>query len=75
MEKKRKQVKERKITVNLPEELLQRALDSTSGNITEAVRQGLQLLAASQAYSKLQNYRGKVSTSIDLEDLRSDRKW
>mgnify|MGYP000715757642 CR=1 FL=1 len=72
---KQKQVKNVKITVILPEKLLQRALNSTAGNITEAVRQGLQLLAASQAYGKLQNYRGTVSTSIDLKELRSDRKW
>lgn len=64
----------RKITVHVPEELLDQAQQSTGQGITETVRRGLQLVAAASAYKKLRLLRGKVSISIDLESLREDRR-
>jgi hypothetical protein len=44
---------QKKVTVYLPTELLERALASTDGNITDTIRKGLELMAASQAYDGL----------------------
>ena len=64
---------ERKITVHVPEELLDRAREQTGRGITETVRQGLRLVAAGQTYRKLRSLRGKVSIELDLPALREDR--
>ena len=63
----------RKITVEVPEDLLRKAQRSTGAGITATVRQGLELVAASEAYAKLRKLRGKVQVSISLEELRKDR--
>jgi hypothetical protein len=63
----------RKITVEIPEELLERAQRASGAGVTQTVRAGLQLLAASQAYSHLRRLRGKVKFSRALAELRADR--
>lgn len=63
----------RKVTVQLPEKLLRRAQRSTGGGLTHTIRQGLELVAARDAYNRLRKLRGKVTFSIDLEQLREDR--
>ncbi len=63
----------KKITVQVPEELLEKALQSTGHGITSTIRQGLELVAASRAYERLRQWRGKVKFSIDLKKLREDR--
>jgi hypothetical protein len=63
----------RKITVEVPAELLEKAQRASGGGITETVRTGLQLLAASQAYSRLRQLRGKVRFSLTSEELKADR--
>jgi len=62
----------RKITLELPEDLLRRAQQCTGEGVTATVRRGLELLAASAAYAELQKLRGKVKFSIKLKDLRND---
>ena len=63
----------RKITVEVPEELLERARKSSREGITGTVRRGLELVAAGRAYDELRKLRGKVRLGIDLEALREDR--
>ena len=63
----------RKITVEVPEDLLDRALESSGEGITRTVRRGLDLVAAGRAYDELRRLRGKVKLGIDLEALREDR--
>jgi hypothetical protein len=63
----------RKITVEVPEELLGRALEASGEGITETVRRGLTLVAAGGAYDELRRLRGKVRFGIDLQALREDR--
>ena len=67
------EMNQKKITVHIPEALLDKARKSTGRGITETVRRGLQLVAAGGAYKKLRGLRGKVAVSIDLERLREDR--
>ena len=64
----------RKVTVELPEDLLQKAQRSTGKGITATIRQGLELVAAGRAYDQLRKLRGKVEFSIDVKSLREDRR-
>ena len=65
---------QRKITVQIPNELLRKAQDSTGKGITATVRKGLELVAASEAYESVRQMRGKVKFSLDLRKLREDRR-
>jgi hypothetical protein len=52
---------ERKITVLVPEELLERAQKSTGQGITETIRQGgLRLVAAGETFRRVAGLRGSV---------------
>ena len=62
-----------KVTVELPQELLDRAQSSTGEGITGTIRRGLELVAASRAQEQLHALRGKVKFSIKLGALRADR--
>jgi len=64
----------RKITVEIPDDLLRRAQKSTGEGVTATVRRGLELVAASRTYDELRRLRGKISLSIDLAKLREDRR-
>jgi hypothetical protein len=65
---------QRKITIQVPQDLLRRALDSSGKGLTATVRQGLELVAAGKAYQQLRRLRGKVRLSINLQELREDRR-
>ena len=64
---------ERKITVHIPEELLDRAQKSSGQGVTETVRQGLRLVAAGDTFRRVGKLRGRVKFSLDLARLREDR--
>jgi hypothetical protein len=63
----------RKITVEVPPELLDKAQRATGAGVTQTVRTGLQLVAASQAYAQLRQLRGKVRFSRTLAEIKADR--
>ena len=63
----------RKITIEVPEDLLRKAQDSTGEGITQTIRRGLQLVAAGPAYEDLRRLRGRVKISLDVRRLRDDR--
>jgi hypothetical protein len=63
----------RKITVEIPPELLEKAQRASGAGITKTVRTGLQLVAASETYAKLRGLRGKVRFTRTLADLKVDR--
>ena len=63
----------RKITIEVPEELLRKAQESTGEGITETIRRGLQLVAAGRAYEDLRRLRGRLKLSVDVRRLRDDR--
>lgn len=63
----------RKITVEIPPDLLDRAQRASGAGITQTVRTGLQLVAASQTYAKLRGFRGKIRFSRSSTDLKVDR--
>jgi hypothetical protein len=63
----------RKITVEVPEELLEKAQRASGTGVTQTVRAGLQLVAASLTYARLRQFRGKVRFSRTLAELKADR--
>ncbi|MHB8503024.1 MAG: hypothetical protein ACYDCG_11395 [Candidatus Acidiferrales bacterium] len=63
----------RKITVEIPEQLLEKAQKASGTGITQTVRTGLQLVAASRAYDRLLRLQGKVRFSRTWQELKDDR--
>jgi len=63
----------RKITVEVPQELLEKAQQALGAGITQTVRIGLTLVAASRTYATLRRLRGKVRFSRRLTELKADR--
>ena len=62
----------RKLTVEVPADLLQRATMASGDGVTPTVRRGLEVVAAGGAYGRLRRFRGKVKFGIKLSDLRQD---
>ena len=65
----------RKITVLVSSELLAKAQKAAGAGVSETVRKGLELLAASEAYDRLLKMRGKGKFSVALSELREDRRY
>jgi len=63
----------RKITVEVPPDLLEKAQKATASGVTQTVRAGLQLVAASQACARLREFRGKVRFTQTLAELKDYR--
>jgi hypothetical protein len=63
----------RKITVEVPLDLLQKAQRASGTGITQTVRTGLRLVAASRTYARLRRLRGKVRFTRTLDELKADR--
>lgn len=63
----------RKITVEVPLDLLQKAQRASGTGITQTVRTGLRLVAASRTYARLRRLRGKVPFTRTLAELKADR--
>jgi len=63
----------RKITVEVPRELLEKAQRASGTGVTQTVRTGLQLVAASRTYARLRKLRGKVRFSRLVAELKADR--
>jgi hypothetical protein len=66
-------IRTKKVTVDVPEDLLRRARQTTGQGITATIRAGLQLVAATGAYETLRRLRGRVRFSVDWRELREDR--
>ncbi len=65
-------MRRKKLTLEVPEDLLNRATKATGEGITPTVRRGLELVAASGAYAKLRALKGKLKFSVKLAELRAD---
>ena len=63
----------RKITVEVPPELLEKAQRASCAGITQRIRIGLQFVAASRTYARLRELRGKVRFSRSLAELKAGR--
>lgn len=63
----------RKITVIVPPDLLEKAQRASGAGVTQTVRAGLELLAASETYARLRRLRGKVRFRHTAAELKIDR--
>jgi hypothetical protein len=64
----------RRITANLPEDLLRDAMRVTGGGITETIISGLSLIRRTRAYDQAMRLRGKVRLTVDLDESRERRR-
>ncbi len=62
--------KARRITANLPEDLLADAMKVTRKGITETLVEGLRLVRRARGFEKAMALRGKVKLDVDLEASR-----
>lgn len=60
----------KKVTVNLPEEALERAMEITGKGITATLVEALRELGKREQRSALRRLRGKVRFDLDLEETR-----
>jgi hypothetical protein len=60
----------RKVTVELPVDLLERAQRATQAGVTETLRAGLRELAAADAFEGLKGLRGKVKFGMTWQELK-----
>lgn len=63
----------RKITVEVPSDLLERAQSFTGEGVTETVRSGLKKLDALRAQQEFRRLRGTYKFGLSLDELREDR--
>ncbi len=61
------------ITVEVPEELLERAQKASGEDVAGTVRKGLELVAVSDTCRELLKWKGKVPDADSWEDLKHDR--
>jgi hypothetical protein len=59
----------KKITIEVPADLLERATAASGQGITPTIRCGLEFVTSSAAYARLRQMKGKVEFSIRLSDL------
>src|ERR1700680_4346492 len=60
----------KRVTANLPADLLQGAMAVTGQGITATLVEGLKLVRRSGALEKALRLRGKIQLDVDLEDSR-----
>lgn len=60
----------RRITANLPAELLDRAQEITGKGITETLVEGLEQIRRRRASERIMALKGKVHLNIDIDELR-----
>jgi Arc/MetJ-type ribon-helix-helix transcriptional regulator len=63
----------RKITVEVPESLLDDAQAETGKGVSETVREGLKRIASARAQRELLALRGKVKFSMTWQEMKEDR--
>lgn len=63
----------RKITVEVPQDVLEKARQAGGLGITQTVRSGLQLVAASLTYARILHLQGKIRFTRTLAELKADR--
>lgn len=60
----------KRITANLPEELLEQASKITGQGITETLTAGLMMIRRAHAFEKALALRGKINLDLNMDDVR-----
>ena len=69
-----KKPKERKVTVMLPVDLIERDTRISGEGLTPTLRKGLEGLTAREAALDLARMRGKFDLGLDYEQVKKDRE-
>lgn len=64
----------RRVTANLPDELLDAARKVTGKGITETLIEGLEHIQRRRFYERALTLRGKIRLDVDLEESRGRRR-
>jgi hypothetical protein len=64
----------RRVTANLPAELLDAAMEVTGRGITETLVEGLAQVQRRRFYERAQALRGKIKLDIDVDEVRGRRR-
>ncbi len=64
----------RRVTANLPDELLEEAMQVTGQGITETLTEGLRLVRRTRAYPKAMALKGKLRLDLDASRERRSRR-
>jgi hypothetical protein len=64
----------RRVTANLPEDVLRDAMAVTGEGITETIVTGLRLVRQARAYERAMALRGKIRLDVDLATSRERRR-
>ncbi len=64
----------RRVTANLPDDLLDEAMAATGKGITETLIEGLRLVRRSKASERALALKGKLDVRVDLEVSRERRR-
>ena len=59
----------KKLTIEVPADLLERATTASGEGVTPTVRRGLELVVAGSAYGRLRKFRGKVKFGVKLRSF------
>lgn len=62
--------KARRVTVNLPEDLLHEAMEISGKGITDTLVDGLRLVRQSRAHGRARALRDRLNLDIDLDQSR-----
>ena len=60
----------RRITANIPDDLLEAAQEVTGKGITETLVEGLEQLRRRRLYNKVMALRGKIHLDVDIDEIR-----
>jgi hypothetical protein len=64
----------RKITVQVPDSLLEKAQAYTGEGVTQTVTEALRRLASVQAQQQALKLRGKVKFSVNYDEIKRERE-
>ena len=67
-------IRAKRITANLPEELLEEAMKVTGKGITDTLIEALRQVRRARAYEKARALRGRINLKIDLKESRERRR-
>ena len=62
----------KKLTLQVPADLLSRATQATGEGIVPTIRRGLELVVLDGAYRNLRGLKGKGNFQLNVESLRQD---
>jgi hypothetical protein len=62
----------RKVTVQLPDDLIRRATRASKRGLTPTLREALEVFAAREAFDHLRSLKGQFEFGMPLQELRED---